>query len=238
MCYSLLNLPSVWKSPKRLSMRSTRTVAHQADGSSFGATMEEIWRSVFGYEGLYEVSNKGNVRSVPRVQPHGQWNSLRVLKGRVIKTWISKSHGKSAYRHVALSKDGIVKHVKNANLVCAAFHNNPNNLPVVNHIDGNKQNDSADNLEYCTYGHNNAHAYRTGLKPPVINCGEKCGTAKLKETDITAIRKMGNYGITTKEIANIYSIDYKHIWRILKGISWKHSMQNKKTQPIQMLLRL
>lgn len=110
----------------------------------------EVWRPVVGYEGLYEVSNIGRVR-----RKLGE--TERILKGYIA----TNIH----YMVVDLSKgDNKAKQYSIHRLVAQAFIPNPKNKPCVNHIDGNKLNNSVDNLEWCSYSENLTHAYRTGLR--------------------------------------------------------------------------
>ena len=99
--------------------------------------MMEEWRAVPGYEGLYEVSNKGNVRNVRRNK------LLRLQKN------------KYGYIQVGLSKNGIRTIFQVHRLVALTFLPNPDNLPQVNHKDEDKTNNNVDNLEFCTAKYNN-----------------------------------------------------------------------------------
>lgn len=105
-------------------------------------TQEEIWKDVVGYEGLYQVSNIGRVRSLG----HDKWH-----KGRILKPIID---GKGAYFYVGLFKNGKRKGESIHRIVATAFIPNPKNLPCVNHKDENKQNNKAENLEWCDYSYN------------------------------------------------------------------------------------
>lgn len=113
----------------------------------------EEWKSIKNYEGLYEVSSLGNVKSLPR----------NTTKGRILK----QSKQAQGYRFVYLSKNGISKKHTIHRLVAQAFIPNPNNYPVINHKDGNVENNCVDNLEFCTQSHNIKEAYRLGLEIPV-----------------------------------------------------------------------
>ena len=99
-----------------------------------------IWKPVVGYgnlyEDLYEVSNDGQVR--------------RKKSGRILRLSI----GTKGYYKVRLSRNGIGKSYEVQRLVALAFIDNPNNYPIVNHIDENPLNNSVDNLEWCTYQYN------------------------------------------------------------------------------------
>ena len=115
---------------------------------------EEIWNPVIGYENLYEISNKGGIRSLGRFvnSKHG---GKRWLPGRVLKTWICNN-----YETVGLYKDGKQRFIAIHILVAKAFIPNPDNLPCVNHKDENKLNNQVDNLEWCTQQYNNIYGTR------------------------------------------------------------------------------
>ena len=120
--------------------------------------MEEIWKDIKGYEGLYQVSNLGRVKSLERVVDYGHMKCVR--KGRIVKQFNTKD-----YNNVKLHKDGIRTIYLAHRLVATAFIPNPDNLPVVNHKDGDKTNNCVDNLEWCTASDNVKHAIQTGLLP-------------------------------------------------------------------------
>ena len=104
--------------------------------------MEE-WKNVIGYEGLYEVSNIGNVRNVRR------------------NTLLKLSKNNYGYIQVSLYKNGIRTGLKVHRLVAEAFLPNPDNLPQVNHLDEDKTNNRVENLEWCTAKYNNTYGHRT-----------------------------------------------------------------------------
>ena len=116
--------------------------------------MAEEWKAVLGYEGLYEVSNLGRVRSLPHEVPTKI--GTRISSGRVMKL----QPFKSGYMGVCLSK-GNKQALKTVHrLVAEAFIENPDNLPQVNHKDENKANNSVDNLEWVTAIENNNYGTR------------------------------------------------------------------------------
>lgn len=117
--------------------------------------MDEIWKPVVGYEGLYEVSNLGRVRSVDRYVSFGRWGDngqTRFRKSHLLSPKIDEG-----YYRVALSKDGVKKLFKVHRLVAQAFIPNPDNLPVVNHKDEDKSNNIVTNLEWCTIQYNSTY---------------------------------------------------------------------------------
>lgn len=115
--------------------------------------MEEIWKDIEGYEGLYQVSNLGNVRSVYRIDRLG-----RVKRGKSLR----KHNVYNGYIQVALSKNGVKSYKLVHRLVAQAFIHNPDNLPVINHKDEDPSNNRADNLEWCTQKYN--VNYGTGIE--------------------------------------------------------------------------
>jgi hypothetical protein len=118
----------------------------------------ENWKAIEDYEGHYEVSDLGNVRSVDRVVL-GRDNSTDFRKGRLLKPGVSNR----GYLRVVLVKDGNKRNYPVHRLVAAAFVPNPNNLPQVNHKEGNKKDNRASELEWCTQLYNNRHARLMGL---------------------------------------------------------------------------
>ena len=112
--------------------------------------MEEQWKDIQGYEGLYQVSNLGKVKSL---------NYLHTGKEQILKP--GKNNG---YLAVVLCKNGKVKTFKIHRLVATTFISNPLNKPCVNHIDCNPQNNNVDNLEWVTQRENIQYAYKLGRK--------------------------------------------------------------------------
>ena len=108
--------------------------------------MKEIWKDIKGYDGLYQVSNLGNIKR---------------LKDNYIFKVNKNSRG---YRVVTLTKNKKEKSITVHRLVAQAFIDNPYNFSQINHIDGNKLNNKIDNLEWCTASQNMQHAYKNGLE--------------------------------------------------------------------------
>lgn len=110
----------------------------------------EFWRSVKGFEGFYEVSNFGNVRTIPHYSNY-KGKSKRFIQGRIKKTSLDKD----GYSVVALYKGKEKKLRKVHRLVAEAFIENKDNLPQINHKDEQKTNNAASNLEWCDAKYNN-----------------------------------------------------------------------------------
>lgn len=119
--------------------------------------MEEVWKPVVGYEGLYEVSNMCRVRTVDHYVNNRLHNGLKIVRGRIKQQYYQKD-GRPA---VELSRYGINRRFPTYRLVAMAFIPNPNNLPEINHIDENPANNSIDNLEWCDRTYNINYGTRT-----------------------------------------------------------------------------
>lgn len=119
----------------------------------------EKWKDVTGFEGLYQVSNLGNVKSCDRYISAGV-NANH--KSQHIHERLLKLKGGGKYIQVILCKNGKCYARLVHRLVAEAFIPNPDNLPCVNHKDENKKNNVADNLEWCTYAYNNSYNDRVG----------------------------------------------------------------------------
>ena len=125
-----------------------------------------MWKEIKGYEGYYEVSDNGEVRSLDRFIPHSD-GSLHFRKGQTMKQTPSTGRdGSQGYLVVNLRKNHMSWVAQVHRLVAMAFIPNPHNLPTVNHIDGNKHNNKVSNLEWVSYGDNNIHALSNGLRQP------------------------------------------------------------------------
>lgn len=117
--------------------------------------MESIWKDICGFEGLYSVSTKGEVRSHDKTVPRGK-NGTLFIKGRIMKQNLAGPKGKQ-YRCVHLYKDGRRYCMKVHKIVANTFIQNPYNLPCINHKDEDKLNNCVENLEWCTYSYNNTY---------------------------------------------------------------------------------
>lgn len=113
----------------------------------------EIWKDIEGYEGLYQVSNLGNVKN----------NKNKIMK-------LAKE--KNGYLRINLSKNGFKKRMSIHKLVAMTFIPNPNNYPQINHKDENKQNNCVDNLEWCTQIYNINYGNATKKHSKRVKCIE------------------------------------------------------------------
>ena len=115
----------------------------------------EIWKDIEGYEGLYQVSNQGRVKSLERKVDNG--HCIRTVPERILKP----NKTKKGYQLVNLWKEGKIKRMSVHRLVAKAFLPNPENLPQVNHKDENPSNNHVDNLEWCDARYNINYGSRT-----------------------------------------------------------------------------
>lgn len=116
--------------------------------------MEEVWKDIKDYEGLYQVSNWGRIKSCARYKKNH--NKLQFIDEKIKSTRRSNS----GYLNIDLYKNNIGKTFKVHRLVAEAFIENENNKPTVNHIDGDKLNNNVNNLEWATYKEQNEHFYK------------------------------------------------------------------------------
>lgn len=116
--------------------------------------MKEEWKPVVGYEGLYEASNFGRVKSLDRYRRNNRGAYMR--RGQILKLALRKVGKKGRYKcySINLSRPGVCKTYRVHRLVAVAFIPNPNNLPEVNHKDENPRNNHVSNLEWCTHRYN------------------------------------------------------------------------------------
>lgn len=125
--------------------------------------MAEIWKDVECFEGLYQVSNLGRVKSLKRVIEQKNINGtpyIRAIQEKILKPQIHKN----GYVCVGFTVNGKVYGRLVHRLVAQAFVPNPSNKPEVNHKDGNKENNSMENLEWCTARENQMHSISLGLR--------------------------------------------------------------------------
>jgi hypothetical protein len=175
---------------------------------------EEIWKDVVNYEDSYRISNLGKLMSIERIVIYSDKKSGK-RKSKILKTRV----GKCGYEYTVLSVDRIRKTQKIHRLVALTFIPNPENKPSVNHINGIKDDNRVENLEWCTAKENTQHAYRTKLNSGVK--GEKSHLSKLKKEDIIKIRLMHKEGLYSQsKLGLIFNVSQSQIYRIIKHLNW------------------
>jgi len=168
--------------------------------------MNETWIDIKDYEGRYQASNLGMIKTFVQ--------AFKTNKG-VLRYGIDTN----GYPIVKLYSNGKGRTSKVHRLIAETFIDNPNNLPQVNHKDGNKLNNAVENLEWCDQSHNIKHAYRTGLSK--IYFGEQTSQAKFTEKQILEIRSKYKKG-NGKELAAEYGMSTTNIHDIVKRNTWNH----------------
>lgn len=134
-----------------------------------GVIYVEEWRSVDGFEGLYEISSFGRVKSLAR-----KYND-----GRVVSDFIRKSARSNGYRNITLTLNGVHYGFGIHVLVARTFLKNPDSKRTVNHEDGIKHNNHVSNLSWATDTEQIIHAYRTGLQKREDRAGKNSSLSKI-----------------------------------------------------------
>lgn len=168
----------------------------------------EIWKEVFGYNGIYFVSNTGLVKSIDH-HPHGRKGNGKQT-GRILK----QHKCCKGYLRVSLSMNKTRFSTGAHRLVAIAFIPNVENLPQVNHIDGIKSNNNASNLEWCNNSENQIHAVKNGLVKH--NKCEKHHMSKLSDKQVCEARKMHHEGVRNIELSRIFNISAAAMSSILR----------------------
>lgn len=172
---------------------------------------EEYWKDIKGYEGLYQVSNLGNIKSIDRSIKRS--TSLMKLKNKPISQYV----GNRGYPMVSLCINGKCKRYLVHRIVAIAFLPNPLNKAYVNHIDGNKQNSNLENLEWSTPTENSIHAHKHGLAN--VARGERQHSSKLTVDRVKYIRESSK---TVRELSIMFNVSKQSIRDVKMKRSWKH----------------
>lgn len=158
--------------------------------------MKEVWKDIKRYEGVYQVSNCGNVKNI--------------ITNKILK----RSINQNGYIFYALYKNGLAKRFRGHQLVAQAFLSNPNNYKYVNHKNGKKDDNTIMNLEWCSASQNMKHSYDIGLHK------KYCGQNNKKSIPIAQLDLEGNLikiwdnqTIASKSL----KIPRSNIWSVLKG---------------------
>lgn len=174
--------------------------------------METKWIDIKDYYGLYQINKNGEVKSLNRLVRHR--SGFRTIPERILTTNIYRD----GYARTTLCKYGIEKQILIHRLMAIAFIPNTKNKPFINHIDGNKQNNALENLEWCTSSENAIHSYKNGLsKAPWLG---KFGKENKDSKPIKQYTKDGEFiklfnGIA--EASRITGISKSHISDVCRG---------------------
>ncbi len=183
---------------------------------------KEIWRDIKGYEGVYQISSYGRIKSLKR--------KITVIDKKQKRKYIKKN--KEIIKKLFLDNNGYYfttinkKRYRVHRLVATTFLPNPHNFPVVNHLDGNKLNNNISNLEWCTYKENSKHASKSNLlnlQPAINKISKKVDMYDLNNNylktfnSITEAKKILNKNCNCGNISEVCSgkrhSAYGYIWR-------------------------
>lgn len=167
---------------------------------------KEQWKPIKNYEGMYEISNFGRVKSLKRKSNKKEF--IRKLSTNVRK----------GYKCITLTKNSKRKTFTIHRLVALHFIPNPENKPQVNHKDGVKKNNYAWNFEWVTNAENRKHAMDNGI---IDLKGENGPNAKLKNKDVFDMRKLAKFFMFI-ELAIIFNVHPTTVFYIVHGKTWKN----------------
>ena len=208
-----------WNSVNRRKHYEDARKAHQALMKFYPLSVEdldgELWCDIGGYEGLYQISNYGRVKSTNRRKEH------------ILRPCLASN----GYLNFCLSKGGVHKPAYCARLVAIAFIPNIEDKPEVNHVDGHPMNNSVSNLEWSTQSENQKHAYKIGLQ--VAPQGAERHDSKLTVEQVLFIRENANR-FTQRELAVRFGIRQSLVSRVQLGKGYKNVGGQKRT-PINRL---
>ena len=176
--------------------------------------MSEIWKDIEGYEGLYQVSNRGRVKSLERIvmRKNGRPYSVpELIKERQI------DH--KGYDRIGLNKNGKKKRFFVHRLALQAFNPSSDETLEVNHIDGNKLNNNVENLEWVTSSENSIHAFKNNLHN---HQGERNTNASITDSEAKEIKKLKGKGLTQKEVGEMFGTTNYVVANIWNRRGWTH----------------
>jgi hypothetical protein len=174
----------------------------------------EIWKDIIGYEGYYQISNLGRVKSLDRIVDNRRGQFLR--KGRFLKPYKSTK----AYMLLGLCVNGKMKAFTFHRILAKHFIPNPENKKEINHKNGVRDDNRLENLEWVTGSENIRHSFKV-LKRKKMT-GEKHPMHKLTESNVIEIKKIYNAGgISYKRLGEIYNVSDVTIGRVVRGDHWK-----------------
>lgn len=174
--------------------------------------MKVIWKSIPNYEGYYEASNVGMIRSIDRVVEKGKYKTPSQVKGNIMSPYIDRD----GYMRVSMYKDGIRRNEKVHSIIAKTFIDNPLSKETVNHIDENKLNNTVENLEWMTNSENVNYGTRIQrVKEKYGKSVIRISPSKKEEHFRTLHEAEERTGIPRQSIS--YAIKHK---TLLKGYRW------------------
>lgn len=181
----------------------------------------EVWKDIEGFEGLYQVSDHGRVKSMDRLVKYSDGRIVK-YKSKLLKFDKSNENKRGQfYLRATLSKENKQKRLQVHRIVANHFIDKIKGKNIINHIDGNPENNHFSNLEWCTYSENEYHSFNT--------LGKEQWARKLTEDQVRWIRKNAIKGTGKEkrkdsnimEICEKYSVTKGVILRVLSGKTYK-----------------
>jgi len=178
---------------------------------------EEIWKDVLNFEGRYQISNFGRVKTLTRevVEPRRKY----IRQGKILNFY---NNGGGYYKVKLYNGDASFVNFPVHRLVALHFIPNTENKLQVNHIDGNPSNNHHSNLEWCTNAENTKHAYATGLKARENYVGEANKVSKLNNEKVIEIRRLWREGVSMKSLSKQFGVVIGNIDFIVHNKTWTH----------------
>lgn len=181
-----------------------------ANDTPFDSAIEE-WRDIPDYEGLYQISNHGRFRGMPRND---------AINRRLPERYIQPNKRTDGYYTIHLWRGGKRQQKKMHVLVMLVFVGQRPEGAHINHIDGNPSNNRLDNLEYCSPSDNTLHGFRIGTHVPAR--GEKHGRSRYTNDMVREMRVLYKGGASSGEIAKKFNVSRSGVYRVVMYDTWKH----------------
>jgi hypothetical protein len=174
----------------------------------------EIFKDIPGWEGKYQVSNIGRIKSLPRMVV-ACTGKVYNRKERILK----QTTNEDGYKVVYLSKEGKDYTLGVHRAIALAFIANPENKPMVNHINANRADNWVDNLEWCTNAENIQHSFNLGISD---NKGDKHPRRVLTMEMVRAIREELANGKTPQQVADIVGTKRRNVYAVRDRQNWNY----------------
>lgn len=203
------------KAIHRLLILTAFLYFYNANCKSMEANIHEVWKDVVGYEGFYQVSDLGRVRSLSR-KMKSRHNCLRNFEGRVISLELAKN----GYLRCVLGVNRISSKLSVHRLVAEAFISSRPDGKFINHKNGIKTDNRPENLEWVTRSENSIHAIKTGLQK--VLSGESGPSSILTEDQVIEIKSLIRKGARPVDLSKMFNVSGGAIHGIKRGLNWKH----------------